>query len=180
MGCTPSNESLLTTMKRMWKSYGIVIIFSIGLFACNQNKIEVTEGRLELPEPDKPLRIDSETRQTLMLIDDQISSSDKISSCKSGKKLVNSGVEILPYLKDYFSDTTETNVFSENNKRTLKLGEIAIIVASKIKPIPIARVVGIQQCTPPFEMEIENYLWKIEMNPKEFIEKYNDWIKEGL
>ena len=167
-------------MKHILKSFGMAIIFLITLFSCNQNKIEVKEGRLEMPEPDKPLRIDFEVRQTLTQIDDEITSSDKITTCKSGKKLVNSGIEILPYLKDYFSDTTETKVFSASNKRKLELGELAIIVASQIKPIPIAQVVGIQQCTPPFDMDIEHYFWKIESNRKEFIEKYDDWIKEGL
>jgi len=167
-------------MKYMLKSFGIPIIFLISLSSCNQNKIEVSEGRLEMPEPDKPLRIDFEVRQTLTLIDDEITTSDKITSCKSGKKLINSGIEILPYLKDHFSDTTETKVFSAYNKRKLELGELAIIVASQIKPIPIAQVVGIQLCTPPFDMDIEHYLWKIDRDPKEFIEKYIGWLKEEM
>lgn len=167
-------------MKYILKSLGIAIIFLITLFSCNQNKIEVNEGRLEMPEPDIPLRIDLEIRQTLAQIDVEITNSNKIITCKSGKKLVNSGIEILPYLKDYFSDTNEIKVFSSSNKRNLDLGELAIIVACQIKPIPIARVVGIQQCTPPFDMDIEHYFWKIENNRKKFIEKYNSWIKEEL
>lgn len=98
-------------MKYILKSLGIAIIFLITLFSCNQNKIEVNEGRLEMPEPDKPLRIDLEIRQTLAQIDVEITNSNKIITCKSGKKLVNSGIEILPYLKDYFSNTNEIKVF---------------------------------------------------------------------
>ncbi len=58
--------------------------------------------------------------------------------------------------------------------------QILTILAMTLYTIAIAQVVGIQQCTPPFDMDTEHYFWKIESNRKEFIEKYDDWIKEGL
>lgn len=163
-------------MKNILKSFGIALI--IVLIACNENKIEVSEGRFELPEPDKALRINYEIRESLFLIPKEITSSDDIESCRNGEKLINSGIQILPGLQDHFSDSAETKVFSKINDRTLTIGEIAIIIANKIKPIPIARVVGIQQCTPPFKSDIEHYFWKIKLNPSNFIEKYNEWIRD--
>jgi hypothetical protein len=165
-------------MKDTIKLFNIIIL--IVLFACNENKIKVSEGKFEIPEPDKPIRIEVEVKKSLLMVAKEITISDNIESCMNGKKLVNSGVEILPYLRVSFTDSTETKVFSKINKRILSIGEIAIVIASAIKPIPIARVVGIQQCTPPFNMNIESYLWKIKKNPSDFILKYDQWIKEVL
>lgn len=165
--------------KDLLKSFGILCGLFITLAACDAKNIDTAEDRL-LPEPDKELRIASEIKQSLSGIAAEITDSDQIETCKSGRKLIGSGTEILPYLRQYFTDSTETNVFSERNKRSLSIGEIAIIVASEIKPIPIARVVGIQQCTPPFHFEIENYLWKIKKDPEEFKINYDEWLKEEL
>lgn len=166
-------------LKNTIKSFSILIGLVI-ILACNENKIEVSEGRSGLAEPDKVIRIDSEIKESLSLISKEITNSDDIESCKSGERLINSGTEILPSLSHHFLDSTQTTVFSKINDRTLTIGEIAIIIAGEIKPIPIARVVGIQQCTPPFQMDIEYYFWKIKMNPVDFLEKYNSWIKEKL
>lgn len=167
-------------MKNILKSFGFAFVLIVTLAACDENRIEVSEGRLELPEPDKAMRIDYEIKESLSLISKEITNSDQIESCKSGRKLINSGIEILPYLASIFSDSTQTTVFSKINDRTLTIGEIAIIIAGEIKPIPIARVVGIQQCTPPFQMDIEHYFWKIKKDPESFLEKYNSWIKEKM
>ncbi len=118
-------------MKNILKSFGIALV--IILTACNENKIEVSEGRFGIPEPDKDLRINYEIKKSLFLISKEITSSDDIESCKNGEKLINSGVGILSGLKNNFSDSTETNVFSKINDRTLTIGEIAIIIARKIK-----------------------------------------------
>lgn len=167
-------------MKSILKSFGFAFGLIVTLAACNENKIDVSEGRLELPEPDKAMRIDYEIKESLSLISKEITNSDQIESCKSGRKLINSGIEILPYLAGNFSDSTQTTVFSKINDRTLTIGETAIIIAGEIKPIPIARVVGIQQCTPPFQMDIEHYFWKIKKDPGSFLEKYIDWMKEKM
>ncbi|WP_300663396.1 hypothetical protein [Fluviicola sp.] len=165
-------------MKNTLKSFSFALGFVAVLMACDENKINVSEGRLELPEPDKAMRIDYQIRESLALISKEITNSDDIESCNNGKKLINSGTEILPYLANTFSDSTKTPVFSKINNRTLTIGEIAIIIASEIKPIPIARVVGIQQCTPPFQQDIEHYFWKIKLNPSGFMKEYTIWIWE--
>jgi hypothetical protein len=152
-----------------------IIFFLLGLFSCNQNKIQTKESRMDLPEPDKEFRIDGEVKSNLSKISSEISISDSIVLCTSGQKLFHSGTNILPFLKDCFQDSTPTTVFSKCNNRTLKRGEIAILVANEISPIPIAQVVGIQQCTPPFR-GVEYFLYRIEENPEMFISKYTDWI----
>ena len=162
------------------KTFLTILIGLLTLIACNDNTIAIKDGRMALPEVDKELRINYEINESINFIAKEITNSDEISTCEHGKKLINSGVEILPYLKEKFSDSTETNVYSYYNKRNLTCGEIAIIVASEIKSIPIAYVVGIQQCTPPFDMEIEHYLGRIKSNPSEFNKKYNKWLKEEM
>ncbi len=163
-------------MKNFMKSYSILVGLILALASCSE-QIATSDGRL-LPEPDKELRIASEIKQSLSGIATEITDSDQIETCKSGRKLIGSGTEILPYLKAHFSDSTKTKVHSDRNKRTLTIGEIAIIAASEIKPIPIAKVVGIQQCTPPFHFDIESFLWKIKQNQTAFNEGYSKWITE--
>ncbi|WP_294671240.1 hypothetical protein [uncultured Fluviicola sp.] len=163
--------------KDLLKSFGILCGLFMTLTACDANNIDTSEGRL-LPEPDKELRIASEIKQSLSGIAAEITDSDQIETCKSGRKLIGSGTEILPYLKAHFSDSTDTRVYSDRNKRTLTIGEIAIIAASEIKPIPIARVVGIQQCTPPFDLDIESYLWNIQKRHNDFKRNYDEWLKD--
>lgn len=150
------------------------------LLSCTENKIKVSEGRLDLAEPDRELRIEYQIKESLSKITKEITNSDKIETCENGKKLINSGVEILPYLKNNFLDSTETEIYSARNKRNLAIGETAIIIASAIKSIPIARVVRIQQCTPPFDMDIESYLWVIQKYPDRFMVQYTSWLKEEM
>jgi hypothetical protein len=164
-------------MKNCIKSFWIAFSLLFVLSACSQSKINTSEDRL-LPEPDKDLRISSEISQSLSLIAEEITRSDQIETCKSGRKLISNGTEILPYLKVHFSDSTNTNVYSDRNKRTLTIGEIAIIAASEIKQIPIARVVGVQQCTPPFILDIESYLWNIRKHHDDFKRSYDEWLKD--
>ena len=164
-------------MKNCIKSFWIACCLLFALSACSPNKINTSEGRL-LPEPDKDLRISAQIQKSLGLIAEEITNSNEIETCENGLKLISSGKEILPYLKQHFADSTETNVYSKRNKRTLLIGEIAIILASEIKPIPIARVVGVQQCTPPFNMDIESYLWNIQNHHNDFKRNYDEWLKE--
>lgn len=163
-------------MKNCIKSFWIAFSLLFAL-SCNQNKINTSEDRL-LPEPDKELRIALEIKQSLSGIAAEITDSDQIETCKSGRKLISNGTEILPYLKQHFADSTETNVYSKRNKRNLVTGEIAILLASEIKPIPIARVVGVQQCTPPFNMDIESYLRNIRKQHNDFKRNYDEWLKD--
>jgi hypothetical protein len=161
------------------KTY-FTLIGLMTIISCNENKIVVAEDRIPMAEPDKELRINYEVNKSINLIVKEITNSDAISTCEHGKKLLNSGLEILPYLKEKFTDSTETKVYSTHNKRNLTFGELAIIVAGNIKTIPIAKVLGIQQCTPPIDLNIEHFLWAIKKNPKRFIENYNIWLKEEM
>lgn len=165
-----------STMKKPLKSSGIVFGLLL-LSSCYENRIDVSDDGL-LPEPDKEMRIASEINTALTLIAEEITDSDQILVCEGGRQLINSGKEILPHLKQHFADSTETKVYSKKNKRTLYLGEIAIITAHKIKPIPIARVVGVQQCIPPISTDIESFLWSIQKKPEAFQTRYNEWLKE--
>ena len=166
----------LGPMKNLMKSYSILVGLILALASCSE-QIATSDGRL-LPEPDKELRIASEIKQSLSGIAAEITDSDQIETCKSGRKLIGSGTEILPYLKAHFSDSTDTRVYSDRNKRTLTIGEIAIIAASEIKPIPIARVVGVQQCIPPFNLDIESYLRNIQKRHNDFKRNYDEWLKD--
>jgi hypothetical protein len=158
----------------------VALIGLITLISCSEKKIIVIEDRLALPEPDRELRINYDVNESIHLISKEIAISDEITTCEHGKRIINSGKEILPFLKEKFTDSTETKVYSSFNKRNLTFGELAIILASEIKSIPIAYVVGIQQCTPPFDMDIEYYLGRIKENPRRFVENYTKWIQEEM
>lgn len=136
------------------------------------------DDRELLPEPDKELRIEGETYNTLIKVTHEVSTSDSIELCHNGQKIINSGKEILPYLLEHFKDSTMTNIYSEFNSRNLTAGEVAIILSNSIRQIPIAQVVGVQQCTPPFESDIERFLGYIKNRPERFCEEYEIWIKE--
>lgn len=151
----------------------------IFLLSCGEDKIKTSEGRFELPEPDKEQRINVEVSNSLLSLSKEIAVSDSIGLSKSGRKLINSGTEILRVLQLSFTDSTITKVYSNPNHRYLSKGELAILVADKIKSIPIARVVGVQQCTPPFDSDIESYLERISDNPEAFTSKYNEWRSTG-
>lgn len=142
----------------------------------NNEQIEIIKERELIPDPDKELRKKSETRSTLLKIDDQISTSDSIEICQSGQKLINSGLEILPFLQVEFKDSTETKIYSEYNKRNLTIGEVAIIIANSIKQIPIFQVIGVEQCIPPFERDVEKFLDAIKYRPERFYQEYANWI----
>jgi len=157
-----------------------LILIGFGLFACRVDHIEVSESRKLVPEHDKDLRIQGEINTALELLTSEITNSDDIESCQSGQKIINTGVDLIPQLMDHFSDSTKTKVYSAYNKRCLTRGEIAIILSAEIKAIPIAAVVGIQQCTPPFDSDIEHYLWRINEDQASFEEKYRKWIRKAI
>lgn len=151
------------------------------LSACTSNeKIDMGNDRELLPEPDKVMRIEGETYNALIKVTQEVSTSDSIELCQNGQKIINSGKDILPYLLEHFKDSTETNIYSEFNKRDLTTGEVAIILSNSIKKIPIAQVVGVQQCTPPFESDVEKFLGYIKNRPERFYEEYENWIKNDV
>lgn len=162
------------------KTVLFLFVCLLGVYACNENRIAVKEGRMSMAEPDKELRIMSELNESLVFIATEINNSNKLDSCEHAIKIINSGIEILPYLKEKFADSTKTEVFSTYNNRNLTLGEIAIVLAGKIKLTPIFYVVGIQQCTPPYDSDLEHFLYRIEEDPNKFIAKYSEWLKREL
>lgn len=122
------------------------------------------------------MRIQWETRQSLLDISKQVSNSDSIEVCNAGQKIVNSGIEIIPFLRLSFEDSTITNVYSDINYRYLSVGEIAIILTNSIEQIPIFQVVGVQQCIPPFENDVEHFLGHIKNGRNRFLENFDLWI----
>lgn len=155
----------------------LFVLLPILFVSCNVQKRDATsplsssKHLLELQEKNQLL-------VQIINISKETNSSDSIATTVSGKEFIAQGERILKLLPSYFTDSTITNVYSVRNKRNLKLGEIAIILAGEIKRIPIFQVAGIQQCTPPFNFEIESFLYSVERNPNRFIQAYNDWLIE--
>lgn len=97
------------------------------------------------------------------------------------KRIISYNEKSLPILSELFTDESLTNVKSDCLERNLTKGEIAIIIADKIKQIPYARVIGVQNCLLEFCKNnpnlIEYYLPYIKRdNAKSFTERYNLWL----
>lgn len=144
--------------------------------SCTENKVDVPQIYVENTEPEPLDYSKLGINEMLFQIASEVTSSDQIENNQTAKFLISEGEKVLPLLIKNFTDSTETTIFSSINKRNLEIGELAIILAGEIKPIPIAKVIGIQQCTPPFDMKIESYLWKIRENPDEFMLQYTKWM----
>lgn len=114
---------------------GIYFLILLALCSCaHEEKINVKEDRFELlPEPDKSLRVSSEVNLYLDRLSEEMISSDSIISSKNGKKLIQSGRGILPYLKPLFKDSILTEVYDPESKKKLLRGELAYLIAKKIK-----------------------------------------------
>lgn len=176
--CVIAHTQLLFTMKSTIQN-----ILKVGvllfLFACSSNKkIDIFDDRVLLHEPDKVMSIEGETYNSLINVTEEVSNSDSIELCLNGQKIINNGKDILPFLMEHFKDSTVTNVYSVYNKRNLTTGEVAMILSNSIQQIPIAQVVGVQQCIPPFEGDIEIFLGHIENRPDRFYKEYENWIKK--
>ncbi len=108
--------------------------------------------------------------------------SKAITKTEQAEKIIAFGEKSLPFLVDLFTDSTMTKVKSECQERNLIKGEIAIILADKIKFMPYFQLTGIQNCTMTFCENnpnlIEYYLDSIErLGMKNFKEKYVDWLE---
>ena len=156
----------------LFTAISVMIIFT----SCTENKVDVPEIYVENTEPDAIDYSKLGINEMLFQIASEVTSSDQIENNQTAKFLIGEGEKVIPLLIKNFIDSTETTIFSSINKRNLVIGELAIILAGEIKPIPIAKVIGIQQCTPPFDMKIESYLWKIRENPVEFMLQYTKWM----
>lgn len=106
----------------------------------------------------------------------------------SAKKIIAFGESSLPILTIFFSDSTQTNIKSECQKRNITKGELAIIIADHIDRMPYALLTGVQNCLLKFCENnpnlIEYYFpWINGDGFSKFKDKYvnwlsKDWIKE--
>ena len=108
-----------------------------------------------------------------------ITNSKGINTTIAAKKIIAKGTSILSTLSTFFSDASPTKIYSECHNRTLTKGEVAIIIADKIKTMPYFEMTGIQNCTLTFcdnnPNLIEYYFSYIAA--KEFQSRYNQWLK---
>lgn len=175
----------------MKKNY--IVLFLITLFSCTQSdkaKFDNKDREMLSNLNNEKIKFDSqpliqqmnqeefEIKRIINLLAKQKIASSLIFHSPQGKQIIDKGEKVLPYLQFSFADTVTSRVYSLANNRYLKRGEIAILIAGSIKTIPIAYVVGVQQCIRPFDFNIEHYLWKIEKDPKYFNERYKEWIQE--
>ncbi|WP_179320722.1 hypothetical protein [Winogradskyella helgolandensis] len=103
---------------------------------------------------------------------------------KQAEKIMAFGEKSLPILAEYFTDSTLTKIKSECHNRNITKGELAIIIADRIKGMPFALLTGVQNCTMEFCKNnpnlIEYYLpWIEKDNGKSFKEKYISWLKNS-
>lgn len=90
--------------------------------------------------------------QTISKVDSLL---QEIGTIKDSKNIIktNQAIQImvfkdsaLPVLAELFTDTTPTQIHSECQDRTLTKGEIAVILADRILPMPFAVLIGVQNC----------------------------------
>jgi hypothetical protein len=121
---------------------------------------------------------------SLLVIVSTTQNSKDISKSLAFKKIENYKNKALPILAEFFTNAQLTKVYSECQSKNLTKGEIAIIVADKIKMMPYAALTGVQNCllifcekNPNF---IEYYFNQIqERGIAEFQKKYIDWLNKG-
>ena len=111
----------------------------------------------------------------------EIESSKDIIKTDQALKIISYGKKSLPILSGYFADTTQTKLYSECNNRTLKRGEIAIIMADAIQRMPYLRITGIQYCDIIYCQDnpnwIEYYLYAINRGGLDnFQRNFNEWL----
>ena len=107
--------------------------------------------------------------------------SKEIIKTNQAEKIKAFGENSLIILAEFFTDTTLTKVKSECNNRNLTKGEIAIILADRIEPMPYFTVTRIQNCTQTFCKKNPNrieYYFGIDnyLNNKVFKERYVEWL----
>lgn len=83
----------------------------------------------------------------------------------NAKRIISYGTRMLPELALLFTDSTTTSLYSGCTKRNLRKGELAMILADHIEPMPYFHLTGMQNCT----------LASCENNPN-FIEYYLEFI----
>lgn len=173
-----SCETISTIVEMKYTHLFLILVCFLGS-GCAEDKIDLNEGRMEMPEPDKHLRVAYEVKQEVSSLTQEIDSSNQISTNQHALKIVNSGVTVLPYLRMEFYDTLITNVFSQKLNRNLRMGEIYILLANEIKPIPIGYLAGNEKYTPP-TYGVESFLDSVNSDQKKFSIKYDEWLKGEL
>lgn len=94
------------------------------------------------------------------------------------------GPKVLSVLASLFADSTHTPVYSACHKRNLTKGEIAIILADYLKPMPYFMLIGLQNCMldscPDNPNFVEYYLDFIRSRRgvNVFKMKYVEWLKD--
>ncbi len=97
------------------------------------------------------------------------------------KQIMTYKETVLSILADFFTDSTLVNTNSICNNRILTKGELALIIADRIEPMPYFTLTGIQNCLLTFCENnpnlIEYYLDFIRRDGKKnFQLKYSNWL----
>jgi hypothetical protein len=108
--------------------------------------------------------------------------SEKIVNDSGVRHLIARGSNLLPALSSRFTDTSLSNVFSKCTNRRLYKGELAVIIADRIKGMPYCLLTGVQNCTldycPNNPNLVEYYLDFIKFRGmmSVFRERYDKWL----
>jgi len=107
--------------------------------------------------------------------------SKEIIKTEQAEKIISYGENTLLTLSEFFTDQTLTRIKSDCQERNLTKGEIAIILADRIKSMPYFRLTKIQNCTLTFCENnpnlIEYYFWAIKRDGVEnFKKEYVNWL----
>lgn len=142
------------------------------------------DSRELIPEPDKDLRLKAEMNVRLNEIEKYVMDTKNIASSSMGMEVIDMGEDALWTLIDFFNDTTELKMYSSCQRRMITKGELAIILADRIKGMPYALLTNIQNCTMELcdnnDNGIEYYLWAIkEMEVGEFRKRYIEWLVDS-
>lgn len=110
--------------------------------------------------------------------------SKDLSLREEAKQLINYGDKVLPYLVNWFTDTTKTEIKSDCQNLTLTKGDVAIIIADRIEVMPYAQLTNIQNCLIEFCKDnpnlIEYYLHAIRRdNVEKFQNRYVNWLRSN-
>ena len=114
----------------------------------------------------------------------KVTNSKEIIQTSGAKILISSGPKVINQLVKQFSDSTRTNVYSDCQNRFLRKGDIAVIIADHIEPMPYTRLTGIQNCLFKFcennPNRIEYYLYAITENRfVDFQSAYLSWLNSN-
>ena len=115
---------------------------------------------------------------------------NEILKTKNSKDIINSSgfkyienryeKKSLVYLAKFFDIPTQTIIYSDCQNRFLTKGEVAIIVADRIKMMPYYNLTGIQNCTLSYcenNSNLIEYYFSFIKSYSEFQRKYYHYLK---